>query len=104
MPVHTHNKDREIVKARKLYFSDTGLLRILAGDIDSGALFENAVFAQLRHKGDIRYFSLKTGREIDFVFNGAAGTLPCLLLVKISHLHAVYADDQTDHHTITFSS
>ena len=69
MPVHTSNPDREIVKARKLYFADTGLLGILA-DVDSGAKFENAVFSQLRHHGSISYFSLKTGREIDFILNG----------------------------------
>ncbi|MCX6719353.1 MAG: ATP-binding protein [Candidatus Taylorbacteria bacterium] len=68
IPVFTKNSDREIVKAMKLYFCDCGLLGILA-DIGSGARFENAVYAQLRQKGKIKYFSLKNGREIDFIFN-----------------------------------
>ena len=69
VPVHSKSPDREIVKAKKLYFADTGLLSVLA-DIDSGARFENAVFSQLRHHGNVAYFSLKTGREIDFILNG----------------------------------
>lgn len=68
VPVHTKNIDREIVKAEKIYFCDNGLLRILA-DTDSGSKFENAVFNQLRHHGEIRYWSLKNGREIDFILD-----------------------------------
>lgn len=66
--VLTKNADREIVKAEKLYFCDSGLLGILA-DVGGGARFENAVYAQLRQRGEIKYFSLKNGREIDFIFN-----------------------------------
>ena len=69
VPVFTKNPDREIVKANKIYITDTGLLNILA-DVDGGTQFENAVFAQLRHHGRIQYYALKTGREIDFVLNG----------------------------------
>jgi len=68
IPVFTNNPDREIVKAEKLYFCDSGILGILA-DVGGGAKFENAVFAQLRTQGEIRYYALKNGREIDFVFN-----------------------------------
>lgn len=71
VPVYTHNRDREIVKAQKIYFSDTGLANILA-EPGSGAQFENTLFTQLRHKGDLRYFALKTGREIDFVLDKTA--------------------------------
>ena len=62
------NPDREIVKAQKLYFNDHGMTNMLA-DINSGSKFENAVFNQLKHKGDIRYFALKSGKEIDFIVN-----------------------------------
>jgi len=67
-PVFTKNPDREIVKAQKIYFSDNGILNILA-DLNSGSKFENSIFCQLRQKGNIRYFSLKDGQEIDFIFN-----------------------------------
>lgn len=70
--VTAKNADREIVKAKKIYFSDNGILNCL-GDIGSGAKFENALFTQLRSKGEVKYFSLKTGHEIDFIFNDSYG-------------------------------
>lgn len=68
VPVLAKRADREIVKAQKIYFCDTGLANTLA-TLDGGAQFENTVFNQLYAKGAIRYYALKTGREIDFVFN-----------------------------------
>jgi hypothetical protein len=70
MPVVSKNRDREIVKARKLYFSDNGIINRLA-KISSGSLFENAVYNQLKHKGTLNYYSLKNGKEIDFIFNNS---------------------------------
>lgn len=66
--VVTRNPDREIVKAKKLYFCDNGLLNVLA-DASGGIKFENAVFNQLKFHGELNYYSLKTGREIDFILN-----------------------------------
>ena len=72
IPVLANSPDREIVKARKLYFLDNGLAA-QAGDPGSGARFENAVFNQLHHRGDVAYYQLKTGREIDFVVDKTIG-------------------------------
>lgn len=69
IPVYTRNTGREIVKARKLYFCDTGLANTLA-DLSGGAQFENSVFNQLARKAHIQYYALKTGQEIDFIVNG----------------------------------
>ncbi|PKL72753.1 ATPase [Candidatus Kuenenbacteria bacterium HGW-Kuenenbacteria-1] len=66
--VHTHSIDREIVKAQKIYFCDNGLVNILAEN-SSGSKFENAFFNQIRHKGEVRYYALKDGNEIDFILN-----------------------------------
>lgn len=66
--VHTNNSDREIVKAKKIYFADNGLVDILA-DVSGGVKFENAIFNQLRHNGNLRYYALKTGQEIDFILD-----------------------------------
>ncbi len=66
--VYTHNTDREIVKARKVYFGDTGLMNSLA-ETSSGAQFENTLFNQLSRQGDIQYYALKNGLEIDFIFD-----------------------------------
>lgn len=71
IPVLSNSPDREITKARKIYFLDNGIASISA-DAGSGAMFENAVFNQLLHKGSISYFQLKTGKEIDFILNKEA--------------------------------
>jgi len=67
--VFTKNRDKEIVKAPKLYFTDNGIMNRLA-EISSGVQFENAVYNQIKHLGDVRYYALKTGKEIDFILNG----------------------------------
>lgn len=69
IPVLSKNPDREIVKAPKLFINDNGLLNQLA-EVSSGVQFENAVFNQLKFYGEIQYYSLKTGKEIDFILNG----------------------------------
>jgi uncharacterized protein len=68
IPVVTNSPDREIVKAKKVYFLDNGIASF-AAELSSGAKFENAVFNQLQARHDVAYFQLKTGREIDFVLN-----------------------------------
>jgi uncharacterized protein len=69
IPVVSRNPEREIVKAAKLYMHDNGLLNTLA-DVSGGVKFENSVFNQLKHFGDLSYYSLKTGQEIDFILDG----------------------------------
>jgi predicted AAA+ superfamily ATPase len=68
IPVTANSPDREIVKAKKIYFLDNGIASISA-ELGSGSKFENAVFNQLRNWGEISYYQLKTGKEIDFVLN-----------------------------------
>ena len=71
IPVTSNSPDREIVKARKVYFLDNGIASVSA-DLSSGSKFENAVFNQLQAFGDISYYQLKTGNEIDFILNKEA--------------------------------
>lgn len=68
VPVYTKSADREIVKSRKLYFCDTGLANMLA-ELSSGAQFENTLFNQLSRIGQVQYYALKTGKEIDFILD-----------------------------------
>lgn len=68
IPVYSLNTDREIVKARKVYFLDNGIATQFA-DLSSGSKFENAIFNQLHHFGEISYYQLKTGQEIDFIID-----------------------------------
>src|SRR6202000_2424872 len=66
----TKNIDKEISRQTKLYFADTGILNVLAGNqISSGQVFENAIAVQLKSQGTIQYYQKKTGLEIDFIFN-----------------------------------
>lgn len=69
IPVLSKNPDREIVKAPKIFINDNGLLNQLA-EVSSGVQFENAVYNQLKFYGKLQYYSLKTGKEIDFILNG----------------------------------
>lgn len=69
LPVYSQNPDREIVKAPKIFINDNGLLNQLS-EVSSGVQFENAVFNQLKFYGKLQYYSLKTGKEIDFIING----------------------------------
>jgi len=71
IPVLSNSPDREITKAKKVYFLDNGIAAVSA-EAGSGAMFENAVFNQLLHHGDIAYYQLKTGKEIDFILNREA--------------------------------
>jgi predicted AAA+ superfamily ATPase len=68
IPVYSLNADREIVKARKVYFLDNGIASQFA-ELSSGSKFENAIFNQLHHFGEVSYYQLKTGQEIDFIIN-----------------------------------
>ncbi len=70
LPVLAKRPDREIAKAQKIYLCDTGILNILV-EASGGVQFENAVFNQLRQSGKLQYYALKTGREIDFILDGA---------------------------------
>ena len=87
VPVYTKNVDREIVKARKLYFCDTGLANTLS-ELSSGAQFENTLFNQLARCGQIQYFALKTGHEIDFILDGnlALEAKETPIMEDLSHL------------------
>ncbi|MFA6495456.1 MAG: ATP-binding protein [Candidatus Paceibacterota bacterium] len=69
VPIFSRSPDKAIVKAKKLYFSDNGILNTLA-EVSGGAQFENAVFTELRHHGKIQYYALKNGREVDFIVDG----------------------------------
>ena len=67
----TTNKDVEIRAAKKVYLCDSGLINNL-GNISFGSIFENAIYHQLRLKGEVNYYQKKSGVEIDFVIDREA--------------------------------
>lgn len=65
LPSYT-SPDRSVALGKKLYFRDNGIASILAHP-GEGALFENAVFNQLREYGELAYLSKGNEYEVDFV-------------------------------------
>ena len=72
------NKRKEIIAAKKVFFNDTGLRNFLINNfsslssrVDSGALFENAVFGELNKHLDINeevhFWRTQSGAEVDFI-------------------------------------
>jgi len=60
----TKNIAKEISQQKKLYFSDTGILNVLARtQLSSGQVFENAIAAQLKPIGSIQYYQRKQARK-----------------------------------------
>ena len=82
------NPDRSVALGKKLYFRDNGIARIL-GHPGEGALFENAIFNQLREYGELNYLTRGSEHEVDFVLTPAAQE-PVGLGVKY---HPVASDD-----------
>ena len=64
----SRGRSAEIRKTPKVYICDTGLANYFAR-LDTGALFENSVFQNLRLRGELSYYQKKTGVEIDFILN-----------------------------------
>lgn len=70
---YSRGLDTEIRGAKKIYLCDSGLANFL-GKIDSGHIFENAVYHQLRSKSKkINYYQRKSGVELDFIEDGYYG-------------------------------
>jgi len=68
IPPFTSGIDKEVSKQSKIYFTDNGLLNT-TGTISSGAIFENAISAQLALKGNLNFFEKSSGTEIDFILD-----------------------------------
>jgi uncharacterized protein len=58
--------EKRITLGKKLYFLDNGIANSLAR-VSEGALFENAVYNQLRGYGELAYYSKGNEYEIDFI-------------------------------------
>ena len=58
--------DKSAALGRKLYFYDNGIASILAQP-GEGALFENALFNQLKNYGELHYLTQGSMYEVDFI-------------------------------------
>lgn len=68
VPKFSKSIDRSIAAGKKVYFTDTGLLRAL-GDVNDAQLFENAVINQLSRYGAVSFYHKRNAAEIDAVLN-----------------------------------
>lgn len=97
IPVFSASPDRTTVLPRKLYFCDNGIAGVLAR-LGEGALFENAVYNQLRGYGELAYLARGSECEIDFVLSGLSQSVPVALEVKT---HPLSSDLQKLHRLAT---
>jgi len=82
------NSDKAAVLSRKLYFCDNGIVSVFSNP-GEGALFENAVFNQLRSYGNLTHLSKGSEYEVDFIMTPPEG-MPVALEAKI---HPTLMDD-----------
>lgn len=68
IPPFSTSRDIEIRSSKKVYLCDSGLANNL-GRLNFGSVFENAIYQNLRLKGEVMYYQRKSGVEIDFILN-----------------------------------
>lgn len=69
VPKFTHSVDRSVAGGKKVYFTDSGILRLVS-KVSDGQLFETAVANQLQNHGRLSYYNKRNTAEIDFILNG----------------------------------
>lgn len=68
IPKYSKSIDRSVVGGKKIYFSDTGVLNLLA-KVTDGQLLETAVANQLSFYGELSFYNKRNKAEIDFILN-----------------------------------
>jgi len=89
LPVYS-SVDKVVSLSKKIFFHDNGIASVL-GQPGEGALFENAIFNQLREYGTLSYLYKGNDYEIDFIVS-QKGNPVTALEVK---LHPVEKDKHT---------
>jgi len=87
VPPFFANKLKEITKQPKVFFVDTGLRNVIAGNVPpepSGMMFENYVFTELLKLGyRPKHWRTRGGAEVDFVLEVDGGTIPIEAKLKV---------------------
>lgn len=68
LPKYSKSIDRSVAGGKKVYFSDTGILNLVA-KVTDGQLLETAVANQLAYYGDLSFYNKRNKSEIDFILN-----------------------------------
>jgi len=64
----TKSIDKSVAAGKKVYFSDTGILNLVA-KVTEGQLFETAICNQLEGYGTLTFYNRRNSAEIDFILN-----------------------------------
>jgi predicted AAA+ superfamily ATPase len=76
VPVNAKSERARMVNPRKIYATDTGLIRACSRSFRPawGHLLENFVYLELRRVfEDIEYYKTRKGHEVDFIVTGRSG-------------------------------
>ena len=83
LPAYSVNRTKRLIKAPKLYWSDTGLALHLSGEKPAGHHLENLVLCDLLawrdsalRQAEVLYWRTATGEEVDFVIEVGNTLLP----------------------------
>lgn len=68
IPKYSKSVDKSVASGKKIYFSDTGILNLVA-KVTEGQLFETAVCNQLAHYGSLAFYNKRNTAEIDFILD-----------------------------------
>jgi len=68
VPKYSGSIDRSVAGGKKVYFSDTGILNLVA-KVTEGQLLETAVANQLANWGELSFYNKRNTAEIDFILN-----------------------------------
>lgn len=67
LPRYATGIDRSVAGGKKVYFSDTGLLRII-GNVNDSQLFENGAVNQMSKYGKVSFYNKRNTEEIDLIW------------------------------------
>jgi predicted AAA+ superfamily ATPase len=68
LPKYSGSIDRSVAGGKKVYFSDSGILNLIA-KVTHGQLLEVAVASQLQNYGTLSFYNKRNVSEIDFILN-----------------------------------
>lgn len=68
LPRYAKGVDRSVAGGKKVYFNDTGLLRII-GNVNDSQLFENGAVNQMSRYGKVSFYNKRNTEEIDLILD-----------------------------------
>lgn len=68
LPRYAKGIDRSVAGGKKVYFNDTGLLRII-GNVNDSQLFENGAVNQISKYGKVSFYNKRNTEEIDLILD-----------------------------------